>query len=354
MRVLVNLSAMRDLKMISKSKKKCFSPFGCFLLASIGFVCVLFIADDASAWGVPGRAAPGSGQGPGGGARSGSAPAPFGALFLSLGISIASVWYGKIKSQINPRLIVLCTVVIACCSGDVSPYLCFLISIPLLVCQIRSRCVQTRPHARLAWLCFLSALALCHIWASFVTPILLGVMVLFQLYISRLSFAAKSLLSISVLLALSTLQPVAGHVDLFLQEHMTFLTTSLLGVIGYDVAQIGHTITGLQTTIHITKVCVGTEIFATSYGLCAFLSVLFIDSKKQVFICMRLLTIISSLNLIRLITISILGHHFYNYSFEQMHFYLGFLIAALSYIAMGILILRYRAAQKLCSLRGAV
>ncbi len=338
----------------ARFKKRYISPFGCLLAASLGILCVLLIADDAAAWGVPGRAAPGSGQGPGGGARSGSAPAPFGLFFLALGISIFSFNVGKIQRKVSPSVLGIITILLAILTESITPLLGILLTVPLLVCQLRKHHDEDKKIMWTPWLILFIATLLLQSSEILIVPCLMASMVVFQVSKSSLSVSAKGILVVNVLIALTTLQPFSGHLDAFLQGQMSFLTTVLLGFFGYVVSHSGNVITGLQTTIHVTKACVGMEVFAASFTLCAFLSVLFASSKKQVSVCFSLFGIILSFNLIRIVIISMLGHHFDNHSFEHMHFYLGLITAALTYMSMAFVVLNMRQSPQESSLRGTL
>ena len=131
--------------------------------------------------------------------------------------------------------------------------------------------------------------------------------------------------------ALCLWQPISNGINPWLQGQMANLTTVALSAIGYNVQVVGNVVYGLTTTVHVTKACVGTEVFATSFVLCAFLSTLFIKPGNQLHTSIRLFGLIFALNVIRLAAIILLGHHLADWSFTAMHDALGWLIASLTY-----------------------
>ena len=93
--------------------------------------------------------------------------------------------------------------------------------------------------------------------------------------------------------------PLAAYfngINPWLQGQMAKLTTVVLSAIGYNVQVAGNVVYGLTTTVHVTKACVGTEVFATSFVLCAFLSTLFIKPGNQLHTSIRLFGLIFALN----------------------------------------------------------
>ncbi len=318
-------------KISSNQNVKGHAITGSLLLTALGVLCVLFIADDASAWGVPGRAAPGSGQGPGGGARSGSAPAPFGLLYLSFAMSLGAVIHGKIVTRMTTSASLAFLVGFAGVLGHIHFLFAFLLSIPLIGLHLACR-HKLRTFTKTEWLMACCALFVAPLVAQETALLLACSLVIYYLGRNKNTpwqLTLNGCLSVMVVLCLWT--PVANQINPWLQVQMAELTSFGLSLLGYNVSVTDNFILGLGTTIHVTKACVGMEVFATSFVLCAFLSMLFIKPEKQPHASAQLFGLVFFLNLIRLVIISLLGHYLLNWSFVAMHDVLGWVIALITY-----------------------
>ena len=104
---------------------------------------------------------------------------------------------------------------------------------------------------------------------------------------------------------------------------------------GFAVEQHGTVIVGLETTLRITKACVGAEVLATT-------SALFIPASRQLTFFIKLSCVTFALNILRLLAVALLSHHLLNIEFAQLHMHTGWVVALLTYSLMAAMTLRSR------------
>jgi exosortase/archaeosortase family protein len=338
---------------LKQPNKPYFPPVWSLSVAVLGVFCIVFLAEDAFSWGVPGKAASGSGQGPGGGARSGSAPAPFGFMFLLLGTGIASIFIKKLKSHLIPQAPAFLVLLAGALIDDMAPLYTFLLSVPLVACALQNP-FKTERHQHFSHLimalfiaCILSPLSM--VW----TPYFMILTVLIVIFQTSMRKASKLLLATCVALSLCTLQPYAQPLDGMLQFVATTATTSILLMCGFAVEQYGNTIVGLETTLNITKACVGSEIIATTSMLVAFLGVMFIPVKKQLQFFIKLSVIAIVLNMARIFVVALLSHYLLHIDFAHIHWHAGWVVALLTYGIMALMTLQWQKSIKDCAGNGS-
>ena len=307
--------------------------------AAVALAAAAFVgySGDAFALGTPSSGPSGTVGPPG----KSSVPAPFGALFLGFGTTIAAWLKARLKGSVHiPGIVLILSLVAASLVGATSVQTAFLLSVPAwALCLSRPR--RVRWDLESALLLSVIAPILATALALPFVPIFGGLLCLWLFFFTSERPGAL-VLSTATIFAVASLHQLSALIDPVVQEAFTVGTVGLLNLMGFQASAMGNTIVGLNTTIAVTPICVGMAIIANLTALAAFVSALFVPSKSQLSVFSAMVTVGLLLNFIRIVSISAVGELFVAWNIDSVHDALGWLLAIATYTAMAWLAARSR------------
>jgi exosortase/archaeosortase family protein len=268
---------------------------------------------------------------PSGGGGKTSVPAPFGFLFLTLGAMLSSAFKRYLPTFKVQHILLLGAIVLGVTANLIDLHAGLLFALPVLGVCFSNTPGPTKQLAPSDLLMVGVTLTIGIIKPEWFAFAVLSWVTL-TVAQSALPYLTKSVLALSSFSALLILHPLVGPVDGMLQENFAYLATSVLQIFGVPVFQQGDQIMGLATSISVTKACVGTSVVANTIALCAFVSVLFMPTRKQLKVCLQMISVILCLNVLRIAVITYLGNFFFQSTLSQLHDILGVSLAVSTYL----------------------